>query len=391
MADLVALAISARTSKTALRVSEARAEAVLQASPDAMVVLDRKGCVVRFNAAAEAFFGRPRVEVLRGDFADLFVPEAERESVRAALRGALEGGDEVPDLRLELRVVGATGEIPAELRAFAFPQEEQVLLAAFVRSVRGAAGEDRAEFERLFEARAAPLREALLEMESYAAAVAHELRGPIRVLDAYSQLLSEEMGRDLHPDGQRFLARMRAAVARMADLVRDVMLLARVSSVDLHRERVDLGTVAEAIAAELREQAPERRVTFDIAAPEPAFCDPGLVRLLLDNLLRNAWKFTSGHPTARICFRSLRAGDERAWCVEDDGAGFDPAQIAELFLPFRRLHGASQFEGTGIGLVTARRIVERHGGRVWAEGAVERGARFCFTLPERGEEPRRPT
>ena len=143
---------------------------------------------------------------------------------------------------------------------------------------------------------------------------------------------------------------------------------------------VDLSGIAQTIAADLRRSEPNRKAEFSITPGLVATGDPRLLRVALENLLGNAWKYTSKHPTARIEFGTTEREGAGVYFVRDDGAGFDMAQVGKLFAPFRRLHGASEFEGTGIGLATVQRIIHRHGGRIWAEGAVDQGATFYFTL-----------
>ncbi|MFN7144343.1 MAG: sensor histidine kinase, partial [Myxococcota bacterium] len=390
IADLVALAVEARErrrAEEALRTSRARTEAVVEASLDAMVVVRPDGTIVEFNSAAEKMFRRSREGTVGTDLHDL-VADPDRPRLREVLRACVERGPNVVlDDRLELRVRCPDGEFPAELRAFVFPDEGQPLVAAFVRdlsSPRGTGAVLRSEYarlEQLIAEREAPLRAALLEMESYGFTLAHELRGPVRALDAFTQLLAEQYTQVLDENGQRYLARIRSAALRMGDLVRDITLLSRVSALDLQREKVDLSEIVRGIAAELREQDPARSVTFDIEPTTEAWCDRGLARILLENLVRNAWKFTARKETAHIGFHAERNGEEVVFRVQDDGAGFDPHGADRLFEPFQRLHGPRQFEGTGIGLAVVRRIVDRHGGRVWAHGEVDRGATFCFTLP----------
>ncbi|MBI3326004.1 MAG: histidine kinase, partial [Nitrospinae bacterium] len=180
--------------------------------------------------------------------------------------------------------------------------------------------------------------------------------------------------------GQDFLMRVRTASQRMAQLIDDMLNLSRVTRNEMYRERVDLSALAQTIAAELRQTQPERHVTFVIAEGLVAHADARLLRVVLENLLGNAWKFTEKHPHARIAFGMTQHDGKPVHFVRDDGAGFDMAYADKLFGPFQRLHTTVEFEGTGIGLATVQRIIHRHGGRVWAEGAVEQGATFYFTL-----------
>jgi light-regulated signal transduction histidine kinase (bacteriophytochrome) len=166
----------------------------------------------------------------------------------------------------------------------------------------------------------------------------------------------------------------------MGRLIDDLLGLSRVSRGELRRQQCDLSAMAGDIAAALARAKPERKVEWTIGRGLRAYCDPGLIRAALENLLGNAWKYTEKHPAARIEFGQSRLDSDRVFFVKDDGAGFDMAYASKLFKPFSRLHAAREFEGTGIGLATVHRIVQRHGGRIWAESAPEKGATFYFTL-----------
>jgi len=244
------------------------------------------------------------------------------------------------------------------------------------------------EIERLnvqLERRAVELAAANRELEAFSYSVSHDLRSPLRSIDGFGQALVEDCAAALPSEGHAHVRRMRAATQRMGQLIDDLLQLSRVTRTELRRERVDLSAIAREIAAELARSAPARRVTFEIEEGLVAEGDPSLLRVLLENLLGNAWKFTSKHPAARIGFGRTERGGRPAFFVRDDGAGFDMAYAKKLFGAFQRLHGVAEFAGTGIGLATVHRIARRHGGEILAEGAVEQGATFTFTLPHDGE------
>jgi PAS domain S-box-containing protein len=234
--------------------------------------------------------------------------------------------------------------------------------------------------QRVFE-RTAQLQAANRELESFAYSVSHDLRAPLRGIDGFGKALLEDCGAQLDDLGKQYLARIRAGAQHMGRLIDDLLRLSRVTRAEMHYTHVDLGALARQIADELRRAEPERQVEFVIAPVVTEHADPGLVRVLLENLLQNAWKFTGKHPTARIEFGVLAQNDETVYYVRDDGAGFDMAYADKLFGAFQRLHSLTEFPGTGIGLATVQRVVHRHGGRVWAESAVEQGATIYFTLP----------
>jgi light-regulated signal transduction histidine kinase (bacteriophytochrome) len=218
------------------------------------------------------------------------------------------------------------------------------------------------------------------ELEAFSYSVAHDLRAPLRGVDGFAQALIEDYADKLDGAGVRYLDRIRGAAQRMAALIDDLLNLSRVTRADFKREPVDLTRVAKAALANLTRFEPARVVDVTIADNMQATCDARLLAILFDNLLGNAWKFTTKTAEPRIEVGVQHDSGERVYFVRDNGVGFDPAYRDKLFGVFQRLH--SDFPGTGIGLATVLRIVERHGGRVWADGAVGKGATFYFTLPE---------
>jgi signal transduction histidine kinase len=240
--------------------------------------------------------------------------------------------------------------------------------------------------EDLVAERTAELAVVNKELEAFAYSVSHDLRAPLRSVDGFGQALLEDYAHQLDAVGQDYVRRMRAASQRMGQLINDLLKLSRLTRRELHREPVDLSAMVKAIAADLQQAQPGRQVQFDIAEGIVAHGDGHLLRVMLENLLGNAWKFTSKQPRARIHFGVEGSGGGRVYFVRDDGVGFDIAYVNKLFLPFQRLHGVTEFEGSGIGLATVQRVVHRHGGQVWAEGAEGQGATFFFTLPAKGED-----
>jgi light-regulated signal transduction histidine kinase (bacteriophytochrome) len=238
-----------------------------------------------------------------------------------------------------------------------------------------------AELEVRVDQRTAELVVANNNLEAFAYSVAHDLRSPLRALSGYSEALTEDYGDRLDDTGRWYADRIQAATERMGKLIDDLLLLAQVSRTDMNTEPVDLSAEVTAISAELHAREPGRAVRFAIHDGVRVTADRSLIRTVLQNLVENAWKFTAKRDDAIIEFGTTVTGDARVCCyVRDNGAGFDPAFIDKLFQPFQRLHAVTEFPGTGIGLASVQRIVERHGGRVWAEGAVGQGATFYFTL-----------
>ncbi len=217
------------------------------------------------------------------------------------------------------------------------------------------------------------------ELEAFSYSVSHDLRAPLRGIDGFSLALLEDYADRLDEDGRDYLQRVRAATQRMGILIDDLLNLSRVTRTEMRLENADLGAIARSVAVELQKTQPERRVEFRIEEGLEAFVDSHLIRITLENLLGNAWKFTSKREFACIEFGRTHCDGRLTYYVRDDGAGFDPAYANRLFGAFQRLHDKNDFPGTGVGLATVQRIIHRHGGRIWAESAVERGATFYFT------------
>ena len=230
------------------------------------------------------------------------------------------------------------------------------------------------------EKRLEQLHEANKELETFSYSVSHDLRGPLSRMAGFSRALLESGAEKLDPQGRLYLHRIDAAARHTCDLVDDLLQFSRLGRIEISEGLVDLSSIVRSIAAELTGREPERRVQFKIADQVNVRGDLTLLRAAILNLLENAWKFTRKHPEALIEFGAAETAEGPVYFVRDDGAGFDMGDAARLFNPFQRLHKDSEFEGTGIGLATVERIVRRHGGRIWAEGGVERGATFYFTL-----------
>jgi len=228
--------------------------------------------------------------------------------------------------------------------------------------------------------RTAELEVANKELEAFAYSVSHDLRAPLRHIDGFSKILLEAHTDKLDEEGQRYLQFLRNGSQKMGQLLDALLALSRVTRAEMRRQPVDLSALASAVLADLRKEQPERQVELTIEPGVGAEGDPQLLRVALDNLLGNAWKFTSKRTVAKIQFGATRQRDQLVCFVKDNGAGFDMAYADKLFGAFQRLHSGEEFPGTGIGLATVQRIVRRHGGRVWAEGAVDQGATFYFTL-----------
>jgi signal transduction histidine kinase len=236
------------------------------------------------------------------------------------------------------------------------------------------------ELEQRVDERTAQLKTSNRELEAFSYSVSHDLRGPLQVISNMSFIVLTEYGDQLDANGKDSLQRVREAAERMSQLIDDMLNLARVTKTEMHRERVDLSAMAKQIEEEYRRREPKRNVEFVLAGSGVVSGDAHLLRVVMENLIGNAWKYSSTKDSARIEFGTGQGNGKKYYYVKDNGAGFDMRGANRLFQPFQRLHPASEFPGTGIGLATVQRIIQKHGGEVWAEGAVGEGATFYFTL-----------
>jgi light-regulated signal transduction histidine kinase (bacteriophytochrome) len=302
----------------------------------------------------------------------------------AMLEGLSAGADDYIFKSGEFEVLKA--RVRAQIRRKQFEDEHRRIRDELLRSELEAAGARAAR--SVAEARAAmadELERKNKELEAFSYSVSHDLRAPLRAIHGFSEVLLEDHASSLDERGQRCLTRIRSAAQRMAELIDDMLELSRVGRAELTRAQARLTDLARALADELSRREPERQVTFVIEDGLVADADSRLLRVVLDNLLGNAWKFTAKVAQPRVELGSERRGGETVFFVRDNGAGFNMAYAHKLFSPFQRLHSEAEFPGTGIGLATVQRIVDRHGGRVWAESAVGHGATVFFTLPSAGD------
>ncbi len=239
----------------------------------------------------------------------------------------------------------------------------------------------RAELEQRVEERTAELSQTNKELEAFSYSVAHDLRGPLQHINNIGFLLQHSGSNGLNDEGRVLIDRLLEGSKRMSGLIDDLLNLSRASSRPLHRRLIDLSEIAEATATRLLAEKGIRLVRFTIHRGAKVFADEGLMHVVLENLIGNAWKYTSKQDSAAIEFGKTEENGETVYFVRDNGAGFNPRYADRLFRPFQRLHSQSEFAGTGVGLATAFRIITRHGGRIWASGEVGKGATFFFTVP----------
>ncbi len=360
-------------------------QTVVDASPIAISCLDLDGRVILWNPAAETIFGWQTDEVV-GLVSPLISPETYEES-RQFLQDVVRGGvvldreirrrrrsGEAIDLSLSGTVLRGGDHVPYGILALYDDITERKKSEKEIQTMN-------AELEQRVKARTVQLEAANRELESFCYAVSHDLRAPLRHIDGFSHALLEDCGALLPESGVEHLGRVRRATARMAQLIDDLLELSRMSRGQMHLERVDLSGMVREIVAELAKDAPTRAVELVVADGVWVSADPRLIRVVMDNLLGNAWKYTGRNRSARIEFGAEVRKGEQTCFVRDDGAGFDMTYADKLFGPFQRLHSVEEFEGTGVGLATVQRIINRHGGSVWGEGEPGVGATFYFTLP----------
>ncbi len=393
---------AARRAETALRESEARLRAVFDNAPVGMADLTPDGEFVRANPRLCQITGYTPGELAALPLSDIIHPD-DRPADEAHTGRMLAG--EISSYTVTRRYQRKGGGVVwaevnrALVRA---PDGRPLLIVSVVRDItaqRQAEAQVRAltaDLEDRVLRRTAQLQRANQNLEMFTYSVSHDLRAPLRALSGFSEALAEEYAAQLDGAGLGYLRRIEAASGRMARLIDGLLQLSRVSRAEISLEPVDLSAEIAEIVAELRACAPRRQVRFRIQPAVTAVADRVLIRTMLQNLVENAWKFTARRREATIEFGTVQPGtigwaaaepgpgataDGTLCCyVRDNGAGFDPAFASKLFQPFQRLHASSDFPGTGIGLASARQIVERHGGRTWAEAAEGHGATFYFTL-----------
>jgi signal transduction histidine kinase len=236
------------------------------------------------------------------------------------------------------------------------------------------------ELEQRVQERTRELLAANRELEVFSYSVSHDLRGPLDTLNGFAYLLLKQYSAGLDEQARDLIDHIRTSGKRMTELIDDLLNLSRVTTSAMRSETVDLAAMARAFMDELCRAEPSRQVEFVAPEHEEALGDPHLLRIVIENLLRNAWKYTSHHPAARIEFGRREDGGRAIYFVKDDGSGFDAKSVSRLFKPFQRLHSTDEFPGHGIGLATVKRVIQKHGGEIWAEADVEKGACFYFTL-----------
>ncbi|MEB3209940.1 MAG: PAS domain-containing protein [Leptolyngbyaceae bacterium] len=361
-----------KQAEEARRQTELRNQALISAVPDLLIWIDAEGTYLDMLGNSQGLkLYKPLPEQVGTNVYDI-LPQADAEERMHYVRRALETHEvQVYEYQFDIH-----GELRDEEARIAVCGENQVLCM-----VRDITKRKRAEAQLIRTT--AQLKASNEELEAFAYSVSHDLRSPLRAIDGFSKALLDDYSDEIDEEGRYYFDRIRHNVKRMGMLIDDLLSLSRISRSPMRYESVNLSALVHSQAEDLQMTEPDRQVEFIIAPDVIVEGDRTLITAVISNLLSNAWKFTSHHPIARIEFGTTESEGAIAYFIRDDGAGFDMAYVSKLFDVFQRLHSVNDFPGTGIGLAIVQRAIYRHGGKVWAEAAIEQGTTIYFTIPER--------
>lgn len=383
--DLQRTILERAAAESALQQNRELLDSIVSGTTDAIFVKDISGRYLLFNSAAARMTGKSPEQVLGKDDTELFAPQV-AEEIMEMDRSVMASNE---SLTAEHELTTGTGQRrTVEVMKGPLHDKRGNVIGVFgisrdVTHSRRMEEELRLlneELERRVATRTARLETAMREQETFSYSVSHDLRGPLRHINGYTSILVEEFGAGLAPEARQYLDRIRTSSRRMGDLIDDLLELSRIGRLELNKAPVSLSEIVFAIGCKLQDAEPMRRVDLIIEPGLQAKGDRVLLEQMLENLVGNAWKYSSVRERAQIELGRCVLKEGEAFFVRDNGVGFDMTYQDKLFGAFQRLHGA-EFEGTGIGLATVKRIVERHGGSVWAHGVVDQGATVYFTLP----------
>jgi len=360
---------------------------IVESSADAIIGQTLNGTIVSWNLGATRVYGHPR-EAMIGKPSSALLP-AEHQKELTALLARVARGERISEVEsVRLRHDGTMFDVSATFSPILDDKGSIIGVSMIERDITRRMHAEEAlqslnvELEAKVRQRTEELEAAMSELEAFSYSVSHDLRAPLRSLSGFTESLMEDAGERLKGEEREMLARIAGAAGRMDRIIEDLLMLSRAGDHQIEKEVVNLGEVARSIVEELGASAPGRVVEWEIGNGLLAWGDAGLLRIVVQNLLGNAFKYTAQKESAHIAFGvEHRAPEAVTYFVRDNGAGFDPDLVDKLFRPFSRLHRSEEFEGSGIGLATVERIIRRHGGTVFADGHRGEGATFRFRLP----------
>jgi len=367
--------------------AEERSRALLESTPDAMVVVNENGEIILCNRQIKNIFGYSQDELV-GQPIEVLLPERFRHHHVGHRNAFLQKPSVVPmGVLADIFARHKDGaEFPVEISLSPLDSDEGLLILAAIRDITERKIIEREliqyrdQLEELVAMRTADLEASNKELESYSYSIAHDLRAPLRAITGFSQILLDDANDRLKPDDMDSLSRIIAAGKNMSQLIDDILELSRITRSELHYETVNLSDLGNKILSRLIRTHPDRQVDYQVKDDLNVKGDARLLEVALQNLIDNAWKYTRETTPAHIELGAQKQSEEVVYYVKDNGVGFDMEYKGKLFKPFHRLHSPEEFEGTGIGLATVQRIIQRHGGQIWVEAEKNNGATFYFSL-----------